>query len=136
MIVLVVVLVVALVVASGSSDDEPDRTPTSPSAQPTNRERPQEESGATGDVQITACEVDPATKWPSAELLITNRSSKPSNYVVQVEFVDASGKRVEEALASSNSVAPGQRSEVTAQGLKQMTTTIRCRITDVTRYAS
>ncbi|WP_137989178.1 FxLYD domain-containing protein [Streptomyces vilmorinianum] len=125
----------------GGGDDEPEReTPASPS-QPTARETsapglPQEESGARGDVKITACEVDPVTKWPSAELLITNRSSKASNYIVNVEFVDASNKRLSEAVAASNGVAPGQQSKVTAQGLDQITARITCRITDVTRYAS
>lgn len=134
LILLVVVLVIALTAAGG--DDEPDRTPTGPATRSAERERPEDESGARGDVRITACAVDSATKWPSAELLITNRSSKASNYIVNVEFVDASNKRLGKALASSNGLAPGQKSEVTAQGLTQVTTEITCRVTDVTRYAS
>ncbi|XIE81694.1 FxLYD domain-containing protein [Streptomyces sp. SBR177] len=96
----------------------------------------QEERGARGDVRITACTVDPVTKWPSAELAITNRSSKPSNYVVQVEFVDASGKRLSEAYASTNGLRPGQEAAVTAQSLDQVSVKVTCRVTDVTRYAS
>ncbi|MET9952477.1 FxLYD domain-containing protein [Streptomyces sp. NPDC006339] len=133
---LILILIIVLVVANTGSDDDPDRTPTRPPTATAERERPQDESGARGDVRITACEVDSTTKWPSATLLITNRSSKPSNYIVQVEFVDASDKRLDEAVATSNVVAPGQRSEVTAQGLSQATTKITCRVTDVTRYAS
>jgi hypothetical protein len=87
-------------------------------------------------VRITACEVDSTTDSPSTELLITNRSSKASNYIVHVEFVDASGKRLEEATVGTNNVAPGQQSKVRAQGLAQMTAKITCRITDVTRFAS
>ncbi len=68
--------------------------------------------------------------------MITNRSSKASNYIVEVEFVDASNKRLGEALATSSGLAPKQRSEVTAQGLTQVSTKITCRITDVTRTAS
>ncbi|MBX9425497.1 MULTISPECIES: FxLYD domain-containing protein [Streptomyces] len=135
LIALVVVLVIALA-AAGGDDDEPDRAPTGPATRATGGERPEDESGVRGDVRITACEVDPATKWPSAELLITNRSSKASTYLVEVEFVDASNKRLGEALAGSSGVAPGQRSEVTAQGLTQVSTKITCRITDVTRTAS
>ncbi|MDV5145905.1 FxLYD domain-containing protein [Streptomyces sp. SBC-4] len=135
LIALVVVLVIALM-AAGGDDDEPDRTPTGPATRATERERPEDESGARGDVRITACAVDPATKWPSAELLITNRSSKASNYIVEVEFVDASNKRLGEALATSSGVAPEQRSEVRAQGLTQVSAKITCRITDVTRTAS
>lgn len=134
LIALAVVLVIALTAAGG--EDEPDRTPTGPATRATERERPEDESGARGDVRITACAVDSATKWPSAELLITNRSSKASNYIVEVEFVDTSNKRLGEALATSSGVAPEQRSEVTAQGLTQVSTKITCRITDVTRTAS
>ncbi|MEU4728931.1 MULTISPECIES: FxLYD domain-containing protein [unclassified Streptomyces] len=86
-------------------------------------------------MKITACEVD-SSNWPHANLLITNRSSKASDYWVQVEFVDATGKRLSEAYASTNDLAPGQQSAVTAQSLDQVTVKITCRITDVSRYAS
>ncbi|MFF8609616.1 FxLYD domain-containing protein [Streptomyces sp. NPDC015346] len=140
-IVLVVVLIIALLAIGGGDDGEPDQPHTSPATQPTagrtpTSKEPQTDSGPRGDVRITACEVDSATNWPSAELTITNRSSKASNYVVQVEFVDASNTRLSEATAATNNVAPGQQSEVTAQGLDQITSKITCRITDVTRYAS
>ncbi|MEW5659289.1 FxLYD domain-containing protein [Streptomyces cinereoruber] len=135
-----IVLVVALVAVSGG-DDEPGRSPTSPGTRPTTGEtpasgEPQEESGPRGDVRITACEVDEANQWARADLTITNRSGKASNYVVQVEFVDASGTRLGEALAAANKVAPGQKVETAAQGLDRITTDVTCRITDVTRLAS
>ncbi|OEJ22566.1 hypothetical protein BGK67_34190 [Streptomyces subrutilus] len=87
-------------------------------------------------MKITACDVDSFTKWPHAELLVTNRSSKASNYTVQVEFVDGAGKRLSEAYGVTNGVAPGQQSAVTAQSLDQVTAKITCRITEVNRYAS
>ncbi|MFD3660332.1 FxLYD domain-containing protein [Streptomyces sp. NPDC058659] len=80
--------------------------------------------------------MDSATKWPSAELLVTNRSSRASNYIVQVEFVDASHRRLGEAYATTNGLAPGRQSRLTAQGLDQITAEITCRITDVSRFAS
>ncbi|MGW6564806.1 FxLYD domain-containing protein [Streptomyces sp. NPDC054975] len=139
--VLVLIVVVVAALAASGGDDEPDRTPTSPATRPTAGEmtasgQPEEGDGPRGDVRIRACEVDPVTKWAGAELLITNRSSKASNYIVQVEFVDASGRRLSEAVAATNNLAPGQQSEVTAQGLDQITTKVTCRITDVTRFAS
>ncbi|MEU3689888.1 FxLYD domain-containing protein [Streptomyces narbonensis] len=141
-IVLVVLLIVAVALVGRGEGGDPEReSPTSPVTQSTAREtsaseRPQEESGPRGDVKITACEVDSATKWPSAELLVTNRSSKASNYIVQVEFVDASHRRLSEAYATTNGLAPGQESRLTAQGLDQITAEITCRITDVSRFAS
>lgn len=129
LIALAIVLIIA-VLAVGGGDDGPDPTPTSPA--PTQATT----SGPRGDVRITACEVDSTTRWPSAELVITNRSSKASDYVVHVEFVDASGRRLSEAVASSSNVAPGQQSRVTAQSLNQVATEVSCRVTDVTRFAS
>ncbi|MFI1360434.1 FxLYD domain-containing protein [Streptomyces sp. NPDC020898] len=80
--------------------------------------------------------MDATTSWPSAELLITNRSSKTSNYIVNVEFVDASGKRLGEAFTATNNLAPRQQAEETAQGLDSINVKIKCRVTEVTRYAS
>ncbi|MFF6772048.1 FxLYD domain-containing protein [Streptomyces sp. NPDC012637] len=131
LLALVVVLFVAVLAIRGGGDDERGPVPTSPPG----RSRA-EESGARGDVKVTVCKVDPVTRWPSAELLITNRSSKASNYVVHVEFVDASDKRLSEAYASTNGLRPGQQAAVTAQSLDQVSVTVTCRITDVTRYAS
>ncbi len=87
-------------------------------------------------MKITGCAVDDLTDWPSADVLITNRSSKESNYIVSVEFVDESGKRLGDALAASNNVAAGQKVETTAQSLDKVTVTVECRVTEVTRYAS
>jgi hypothetical protein len=97
-------------------------------------EAPAQESGAEGDVKITGCEVDSLTTWASAKVLITNRTSKESNYIVSVEFVDSSGKRLGEALAAVNNLAPGQKAEETAQGLDTITGKMECKVTEVTRY--
>ncbi|MFI5650521.1 FxLYD domain-containing protein [Streptomyces anulatus] len=140
-LVLVIVLIVVIMASSGGDDDEPDRSPTSPATPSATREtptsgEPQEESGPRGDVKVTACEVDPVTNYAHADLLITNRSSKASNYAVQVEFVDTSGTRLGEASAAATNVAPEQEVDTKAQGLDQITTEVTCRITDVTRFAS
>ncbi|MFD8667061.1 FxLYD domain-containing protein [Streptomyces microflavus] len=93
-------------------------------------------AGAEGDVKITGCEVSDATGWPKADVLITNRSSKTSNYIVSVEFVDGTGKRLGEAFAASNNVAAGQEVEEDAQSLDKVEGKVSCRVTKVTRYAS
>lgn len=93
-------------------------------------------AGAEGDVKITGCEVSDATGWPKADVLITNRSSKTSNYIVSVEFVDASGKRLGDAMAASNNVAPQQEVEEDAQSLDKVEGKVSCKVTKVTRYAS
>ncbi|MFF5637908.1 FxLYD domain-containing protein [Streptomyces sp. NPDC012825] len=87
-------------------------------------------------MKITACAVDPSTERPRAELLITNRSGKAGTYFVNVEFVDASNRRLDGAVVSASAVAPGQEAKVGAQGANRVTSGIACRITDVTRHAS
>ncbi|MFJ7154664.1 hypothetical protein ACIQUQ_06970 [Streptomyces sp. NPDC101118] len=88
------------------------------------------------DVRITACETDPTTRWPHADLTITNHSGKASDYWIGVEFVAASGERLAEANASTSHLAPGQASRERAQSLTQVDRAVTCRITDVTRTAS
>ncbi|WP_329124419.1 hypothetical protein [Streptomyces sp. NBC_01353] len=92
--------------------------------------------GPLGDVRITACQVDSATKRPHADVTVTNRSSKPSDYLISVEFVVPSGDRVAEADATVDHLAPGQASQGRAQSLSQGAGTVECRVTDVIRTAS
>ncbi|MEV7416339.1 FxLYD domain-containing protein [Streptomyces sp. NPDC089919] len=126
--VLFVVALIALFAVVGDDDPAPAKTPSG---------RPQDTvPGPRGDVQITSCKVNGSTDWAEADLLITNRSSKTSNYWVQVEFVDASNTRLGDATTVVNDLASGQRAKATAQGFDQITAKITCRITDVTRFAS
>lgn len=144
---LVVVLGVAGTLLGNNTSDKSPKSPvtassagsTAPSAPAkarTSTAAAPEPKGAEADVKITACEVDSATNWAKAELTITNHSSKTSNYLVSVEFVNASGTRLGEAFAATNNLAAGQAAEQTAQGLDQITGKITCKLTKVTRYAS
>ncbi|MFF7879133.1 FxLYD domain-containing protein [Streptomyces californicus] len=130
----------------GEASSKPSVTASKPAAAPEKgaEEEPKEEapakakepSGPEGDVKVTGCEVEPTMQWPSASLDVTNRSSKPSNYIISVEFVDADGTRVGEGTAALNNLAPGQVSKEKAQGLTQVSGKVECRVTKVTRYAS
>lgn len=124
---------------SGSDKGENLEVTAPPKAGDKAEEKPVEAEkpdGPEGDVKITGCEVNDMTEWPKADVLITNRSAKTSNYIVSVEFVDASGKRLADALAASNNVAAGQKVETEAQSLDKVTGKVECRVTKVTRYAS
>ncbi|MFD0260888.1 FxLYD domain-containing protein [Kitasatospora indigofera] len=88
------------------------------------------------DVEITGCVVDAVLHWPSAEVKITNHSSKASNYMVQIEFLDATGTRIAEGLAATNGLAPGQASVQKAQGASEAKGKVSCKVIDVTRYAA
>ncbi|ANS69595.1 hypothetical protein SLINC_7371 [Streptomyces lincolnensis] len=138
MLVLGILIAIGLVVDDGeggrSKDSgtvaedpvrEQDRYPPTPTR-----------GGAVGDVKITKCAVDPVTEGTAAGLLVTNRSSKTSDYTVDVEFLDRSGKRLGDGIGATRKLAPGQQADVTAQGLVRITEAVTCRVTDVTRYAS
>ncbi|MFF6904543.1 FxLYD domain-containing protein [Streptomyces sp. NPDC012389] len=139
---LVVVGVVGVVASGGDDGDKASSKPVTAGSEPS-AAAPKEEApeaaapkGAEGDVKITGCEVNSTTGWPKADVLITNRSSKTSNYIVSVEFVDASGKRLADAMAASNNVAAGQEVEEDAQSLDKVSGKVSCKVTKVTRYAS
>jgi hypothetical protein len=110
--------------ASRASTDSPGKTGRSGA------------EGPTGDVRIAACEIESFTKWPSAKVTITNRGSKTSNYMIQVEFLDANGTRISEGFAATNNLRPGRIAKETAQGTAEASGRVTCRVTEVTRYAS
>lgn len=91
--------------------------------------------GVARDVEITACEVAGDSRWPRADLTVTNHSSKTSDYVISVEFVTSSGTRVAEAATTVDNLAPDQVAKERAQSLTQVDGPITCNITNVTRFA-
>ncbi|MFD3538993.1 FxLYD domain-containing protein [Streptomyces sp. NPDC058662] len=134
LIALFVVLVAAVLLIGGTSDPTPKPAPRTPSHPAGHSAAP--ERGTAGDVRITKCALDSTLDWADARLLIENRSSKTSDYSVQIEFVNAAGKRLGDAYASVDALASGQSAEVTAQGLDRITEPITCRIVDIDRWAS
>jgi hypothetical protein len=120
--------------SSAPADDAPAKG--KPSAPAKRDDARPADDGPKGDAKITGCRVEPTTTWPSAEVAITNRSSKTSNYIVSVEFVNSAGTRLGEGMAAANQVAPGQKVQKTAQSLDDTTGKITCKVLKVTRYAS
>ncbi|AZM53027.1 hypothetical protein DMA15_10795 [Streptomyces sp. WAC 01529] len=129
--VVLLVAVSALALMVGGGDDNGPSTP------PPRQERTAPSvSGPRADVEITKCSVLEAPRWPTAEVRITNNSSKNSNYWVDVEFVDAKGERISEGFAATNNLAPDKVANETATGTREASGKVTCRVTDVTRYAS
>lgn len=105
--------------------------------QPSGAPAPAGDGDKLKDAKITACKVDDVLGWPSAELTVTNHSSKTSNYMIQVEFLDEAGTRVGEGIAATNNLAASQSANLKAQGAADSKgKKLSCRVTDVTRYAS
>jgi hypothetical protein len=117
-----------------ASASEPTAAPTDEAKEAPADEPSPQASDPEGDVRIDKCEVDSLTTFASAEVVITNRTSKESDYIVNVEFVDGSGKRLGDALAATSNLAPGQKAQETAQGLDEISGKMECRVTKVTRY--
>ncbi|MDQ8705119.1 hypothetical protein RCO28_21860 [Streptomyces sp. LHD-70] len=136
--VVIAIGVIAVVTGDGGGD-EPPRTP------PRQEQQTPPVTGPRADVEITSCTVPHSTRRPTAELRITNHSSKPSDYVIGIEFVDAGdagdagdarGERVAEGFVTTHHLAPGQVARKSATGFEEADGPVKCRITDVSRHAS
>ncbi|MEU5996239.1 FxLYD domain-containing protein [Streptomyces sp. NPDC047197] len=129
LIVIAAVVAAVGLVSGGASNNDPPRSPNQEETSPT-------VTGARADVEITACSVSSETSWPEAALRVTNNSSKTSNYVINVEFVDSNNVRIAEGFTAINNLAAGQVASEKANGFTDTSSSVVCRITDVTRHAS
>lgn len=88
------------------------------------------------DVKVTSCTKD-ALGFMDAKVLITNHSSKASNYIVDVVFETPDGKtQLGTGLAAVNDLQPGQKAPKLASSFTDADGKFACRVSTVTRYAS
>lgn len=132
-LVLVVLIGIAAIAGGGGGDDDKGtnvNTGGVASGSKNETNPPQD------DVTISKCEVDPLLKLPKASGTIVNHSSKPSNYIVHLEF-NQGATRVAEGYEAANEVAAGQTVNWDATGDKQVTSgAVTCKTISVERYAS
>lgn len=70
------------------------------------------------DVQVTGCQVDPASGFLSATVAIRNGSSKTSSYAVQIAFQSPDKvTRYGDGYAIVNRLGPGQQTTQAVSGL-------------------
>ncbi|WP_327121087.1 hypothetical protein OG206_28550 [Streptomyces sp. NBC_01341] len=93
-----------------------------------------EESSPEADVTLSTCEIDSLTQWPSVVVNITNGTAEPASYIVSVEFVNRSGTRVAEGIASTSALAPGRTSKQKAQGVGEVPAGTKCKVSHVSRF--
>ncbi len=114
-------------------------TTTAAAARPTTKSAPAIIGGndeAKKDVTITTCAKDDAG-FVDAKVLITNHSSKASNYLVTVAFESPDGTtQLGTGIAAVNDLQPGQKAPEDANSLQSATGKFTCRVSAVTRYAS
>ncbi|MFH8344291.1 hypothetical protein [Streptomyces sp. NPDC018045] len=129
---LLVAGVIALGLVAGGGD-EPTPPPQRP---PTGEITTPAPAGPRADVRITTCTAPEPLRWPTAELLITNNSSKTSDYWIDVEFLDARGVRISEGSTVADNLAPKMTAEQAVTGSRETSSPVTCRIVEVTRHAS
>lgn len=94
----------------------------------------EQDPGEVDDVVLEACGTN-AQGRPEARLIVTNDSSKPSTYVIIVEFGgDGSTDAVE--FTPLEVVQPGQRVVTTVSTAQDFSSEITCDITYVQRFAN
>lgn len=94
------------------------------------------ESSEVDDVTITSCGADDLGQL-EAVLRITNNSSKPSNYMINVAFESPDGsEQLDTGFATVSTLQPGQSTNESAITFTTAPADFKCRITSVDRYAS
>ncbi|MDX3096259.1 FxLYD domain-containing protein [Streptomyces sp. ME02-6991-2B] len=93
------------------------------------------QKGDLADAKITSCGLNDFSKWPNAEVTITNHSSQTSDYQVRIEFLDTGGQRLAQTVANATGLAAGDAVETSAQGSEALSGKITCKVTEVWRKA-
>lgn len=96
-------------------------------------ERREWRAGIADDVELTGCG---ETGELVAELVVTNRSSKRSNYMIQVGFASPDGaEQLETDIVMVSALNPGQRKRVEAKPWRGEASAYACEVLDVTRFS-
>lgn len=85
------------------------------------------------DVTIKTCTAKPSGGKPEASGDILNHSSKTSNYVVKLKFLDAQGNSVAEGAAPVKSIDANQTATWELTGDRDAKGPVKCEITGVSR---
>jgi hypothetical protein len=111
LLVVAAVVVVAVVVFAGNNSSHPPKN----------------------DVTVQACNADPGGDKPTASGQIVNHTSKASNYVIRLKFLDAQGNQVSEGVSAVKNVERGATASWTLTGIRNAKGPVRCAVTGVSR---
>jgi hypothetical protein len=128
---LVVLIGISIAAGGGGGDDKDNDASSSGS-------KSVQSSGsakAADDVTIDACAKDDLG-YMYADITILNHSSKTSNYLGTVNFLDAEGTKIAEGGIASNNIEPDQKAIEKAVTLEEAPGEFTCKVASVTRYAS
>jgi hypothetical protein len=101
-----------------------------------NHDEGETDASERADVGDATCRVDDASLLV-ADVPVTNRSSKRSNYIVTLTFESPNGSQLATGLAFVNALEPGQSATATANALRQAPAdgAFSCRVIDVERFS-
>lgn len=130
------------VLSLGASGDSSAKK--SGDSKPSNDSTPAADSGsAVDDVTISSCALPPDNQFlgPQANITVTNRSSKASNYIITIAFNSPDGsQQLDTATAIVNNLSPNQTAKEEASSLKgdlrKTSPKFTCKVVSATRYAS
>jgi len=89
------------------------------------------------DVRLDGCSKDRAMGWGTATLEITNDSSEPSDYTIEVTFESRDGStNFGTGFAYVTNMAAGQSKTEEVTSLEEPSGKFKCKITSVDRTAS
>lgn len=89
------------------------------------------------DVALDKCGTTQFGAFPEATLRVTNHSSERSDYMININFLDASGTKIGDGFAMTDNIDPGQSAVTSAAGLgADPKATKTCQIVEVDRFAS
>jgi hypothetical protein len=124
------VIIIAVAAGGGSSSKSPSKSQNGGvSTVSDNGSHPPQ-----ADVTLTKCATD-SIGLADVEATILNHSSGRSNYLVQVNILDAAGNKIGEANGASNNIEAGQSSTEKLLGTANGTIA-SCKVTEVNRFAS
>ncbi len=126
---LALIAIIGGAIAAGGGDDDDDKTQVT-----TGGGGNAGEADEVDDVKVDSCEQDPDTGWGTANLTVTNNSSKPSTYAITIKFEDGSTS-YGTASAFVDELSPGQSEQVEASTLKDFPGGT-CEVVEVERLAS
>lgn len=121
--------------------EQPDTTTAVRGNDPVEDEDPISHSGnqqnpPADDVELLGCETD-EFGWVTADLEVTNNTSKASYYEIVVEVTNDDGRRLDELYGHIDALRAGQDATLEAVGLKDVSgEDITCTVLRVERLAS
>jgi hypothetical protein len=128
-VALVALIVVGVIIAAVSASNDAPKKVNGVASNSLNSDHPPQ-----ADVQLSTCATD-EFGTANATGVITNHSTQASNYSIHIAF-QQNGARVDDGYALESDVQPGQPTNFTAGGLKQVTGQVTCTVTSVERFAS